>query len=142
MRKSLSHSHPAPIRDTHRPPRILHYDGTSANPTPIMSQLESDLSTTKPYQLTFYYDLHSIVQATGCTLSVTLGEALIYTRTLTSADDPRTYSWKGPETTIPTIPTSKDQTLSFKYECVSMGNQANTYLYIFLDHMFLSYPAS
>jgi hypothetical protein len=98
-----------------------------------MSQTLSNLALDRPYTLTFYYDLHSIEQASSCQLVVSLGSVVIYTRTLTWRDDPRPYNWKGMESTTPTIPTTANPQLSFTYSCVTMGTQANTYSYIFLD---------
>ncbi|KAM3417230.1 hypothetical protein BST61_g5489 [Cercospora zeina] len=117
---------------------ILHYDGTQSNPTPIMTQTLNNLALDRPYTLTFYYDFHSIVAAVSCNLVVTLGNTIIYTRTLTIADDPRPYNWKGQETTTPTMPTSSTQQPSFTYSCITTGTQANTYSYIFLDTLSLT----
>lgn len=116
--------------------RIMNFQGTDSIP-PIMSQTLSAFDTSKSYTLTFYYDLHSIVQSTGCTLSVTLGDATIYTKTLTSNDDPRPYNWKGPVTSTPITPSSREEALSFKYECVVNGSPSNTYSYIFIDDVSL-----
>ncbi|GIZ49982.1 hypothetical protein CKM354_001299700 [Cercospora kikuchii] len=117
---------------------ILHYNGASDNPTPIMAQTLTNLALDRPYTLKFYYDLHSLVQASSCNLVITLGNVVIYTRTLTVADDPQPYNWKGPESTTPTIPTSATEQLSFTYSCITTGTQQNTYSYIFFDTMSLT----
>ncbi|UPX12672.1 uncharacterized protein EKO05_0003213 [Ascochyta rabiei] len=114
---------------------ILQYAGSFNNPTPVMSQSLTAFDTSKAYSLTFYYDLHSIDPSSSCTLSVALGDVNIYTKVLTSNDDPRPYNWKGPITTNPVIPSSHQEALSFRYECTTSGNQLNSYSYIFLDDL-------
>jgi hypothetical protein len=93
---------------------------------------------TKSYTLTFSYDLHSIVSSSSCTLSVFLGDVTIYTKTLTPADDPRPYNWKGPVTSTAVTPVSREAALSFKYECSPSGSQTNANSYVFLDDLSLS----
>ena len=61
-----------------------------------------------------------------------------YSRVLINTNDPRPHNWKGPITTVLVTPNSREITLSFKYECNSTGNWANTYSYVFLNDLSLS----
>lgn len=103
-----------------------------------MSQSLTAFDTTKAYTLTFSWDLHSIVGISSCTLSASLGDVTIYTKTLTAADDPRPFNWKGPFTSTAVTPASRDAALSFKYECTPSGSRNDAYSYIFLDDLTLS----
>ncbi|KAF2208631.1 hypothetical protein CERZMDRAFT_101377 [Cercospora zeae-maydis SCOH1-5] len=105
----------------------VHYDGAQTNPMPIMTQTLNDLALDRPCTLTFYCDLHLLVQAVSCELVITLDSTTICTRTLTVANDPRPYNWKGQESTTPTILTSRTKQLSFTYSCITLGTQGNTY---------------
>lgn len=105
----------------------MAHSGSSA--APVMSQKLSAFDTTKPYSLSFYYDLYEIPSGSSCTLAVTLGDVNIYTKVLTTADDPRAQNWKGPITTTPVIPSSHEETLSVEYKCT----QSNIESYIFFD---------
>lgn len=100
-----------------------------------MSQTLSFFDTSKPYTLEFYYDFHSIVQTVGCTLSASLGNVIIYSKTFNSADDPRPYNWSVKQVSVPVVPTSQEEALTFKYNCLPSGNPANDYSYIFLDDL-------
>lgn len=103
-----------------------------------MFQTINGFDTTREYSLTFSYDLHSLVQSSGCTLTITLGGITIYTKELTAADDPRPYNWKGPFTTTPLVASAQQQTLQFAYTCIPTGDQANSYSYIFIDNLNLN----
>lgn len=103
-----------------------------------MTQTLTNLAVGRTYTLSFYYDFYSIVQASSCQLSISMGTFVIYNRILTSVDNPGPYNWIGPESATYT-PTSSDTTLNFAYTCVTSGTQANTYSYIFIDQLFFTY---
>jgi hypothetical protein len=118
--------------------RIMNYLGQYSNPVPIMTQSLTAFDTTKSYTLTFSYDLHSIISSSSCTLSVSLGDVTIYTKTLKPADGPGPYKWKGPVTSTAVTPASREAALSFKYDCSPSGSSGNANSYIFLDDLSLS----
>ncbi|KAF2753426.1 hypothetical protein EJ05DRAFT_214392 [Pseudovirgaria hyperparasitica] len=93
----------------------------SSNTPLTLFQSVTGFDTTRPYIISFYLNLYSLSQARSCTLKVLFGDVEVYTRVLTAADGPRVQNWKGPETTVPVIPTSPDQTVKFAYDCIPTG---------------------
>lgn len=100
----------------------------------MLNQDLTGLDTTRTYQLTLYYDLHSAQGVQSCTLTAALGAQDIYSKTLSSADDPRPLNWKGPFS-VTVTPAAAAQTLSFRYSCVPTGSASTAYTYIFLDDL-------
>jgi hypothetical protein len=61
----------------------------------------------------------------------------VYTNTMTIADNPGPYKWKGPITTTPLVPSDNEQTLRFDYDCAPSSNNGVASSYIFLDELSL-----
>jgi hypothetical protein len=70
-------------------------------------------------------------------LTVSLGGVNVYTNTMTIADNPGPYKWKGPITTTPLVPSDNEQTLRFDYDCAPSSNNGVASSYIFLDELSL-----
>lgn len=107
-----------------------------------MSQSLAAFDTTKSYTLTFSYLLYTLEKISSCTLSVSLGDATIYTKTLTSSDNPGlynpgVYNWKTVTSTAVT-PASREAALSFKYECSLSGLETAAYSGLFFDDLSFS----
>ncbi|CAO2658503.1 Nn.00g062260.m01.CDS01 [Neocucurbitaria sp. VM-36] len=103
-----------------------------------LSQNITALDTTRPYILTFYYDVFEIEDA-HCTFSIFLNDVVIYIKFFTHVDEAREANWTGPIKTIPVKPKSPNQTLKFTYGCTQTGtgDPLDPISAIFLDDLSL-----
>jgi hypothetical protein len=95
-----------------------------------LSQSLNALDTTAQYTATFYYDLYTLSTGTECTLTVTLGTAIIYTVVFPPGSEARAMNYKL-ATSTPVMPTSLEGTLTFTWSCTSTTTSGQGL--IFLD---------
>ncbi len=112
---------------------MAHVVSQSVKPT--ISQTLTSLDTTRPYTLQFYYNLFSSSSLLDvCTITVSLGDVVVYTNLLSPAvDGVGPVRWRGAISTTPLAPASREQTLSVSYGCQATGSGIVYASTIYLD---------
>jgi hypothetical protein len=92
-----------------------HFASTDAL---TLSRSLNALDATAQYSLTFYYNLFSLPAGTGCTLTVTLGAAIVFTQVFPPGSETGANNYKL-ATSIPLRPASIQESLPFTWLCTS-----------------------
>ncbi|KAL6702863.1 hypothetical protein ACN47E_000890 [Coniothyrium glycines] len=109
---------------------IFAYNANSATVPLTLSQTLSALDTRRTYTLRFFWNLFAFTSAqiSSCTITVALGDVVIYTRIVTVADGPRAANWHEANS-IPVVPSSPQQILTVSYTCIALstGGSSTTF---------------